>query len=162
MKRLALTFLLLCAVAPVLAQRPEPAAPPARQYPAWEQLSQAERELLIAPLRERWNAQPQSRDRMMQHARRWELMTPEQRKRAHHGHDRWRHMKPAEREHARALFDKMQTMSPEQRRALRAQWKSMTPEQREQWIERNAPREATPPGAPPQQTPPPAPPKSRP
>src|SRR5688572_26765306 len=148
MKRLCLAFLLLCAAAPVVAGRaasapaPSPAAANAQQYPAWEQLSQAERDLLIAPLRERWNAQPASRARMMNHARDWKTMTPEQRRRAHHGHERWRHMKPEQRQHVRALYSKMRTMTPEQRRELRAQWRAMTPEQRQAWIDRNPPAPA--------------------
>jgi acyl-CoA reductase-like NAD-dependent aldehyde dehydrogenase len=43
-------------------------AAPARAFPAWEQLSAAEREMLVAPVRERWNSNPEARARMMDHA----------------------------------------------------------------------------------------------
>ena len=129
-----LLLALLCA-APAFAQRATPDA-----HPAWEQLSAAERDLLTAPIRERWNSNPGERTRMLEHARRWQAMTPEQRKRAHHGMKRWSHMDPEKRAEARALFGKMRDMSPEQRKALREQWQAMTPEQRKAWIEANPPQ----------------------
>jgi hypothetical protein len=136
--RHALVLSLLCS-APVLAQTTPPGghAPPAaatRSYPAWEQLSVAEREMLVAPVRERWNSNPEARTRMMEHAQRWQTMTPEQRHRAHRGMKRWSHMSPEQREHTRALFGEMRNMTPEQRQELRAKWKAMTPAEREAWI----------------------------
>lgn len=134
----SLSLLLAClCVAPAYAQ--ETARP--ATHPAWEQLSAAERDLLVAPVRERWNSNPQQRARMMEHAQRWQALTPEQRQRAHHGMDRWAHMDPAKRAHTRALFGKMRDMTPEQRKALREQLKAMTPEQRKAWMEANTPRE---------------------
>ena len=129
-----LLLALLCA-APAFAQRATTGT-----HPAWEQLSTAERDLLTAPIRERWNDNPGERARMLEHARRWQAMTPEQRKRAHHGMKRWSHMDPQKRAEARALFGKMRDMSPEQRKALREQWHAMTPEQRKAWIEANPPQ----------------------
>ena len=114
-----LLMALLCA-APVFAQQTMPGT-----QPAWEQLSTAERDLLTAPIRERWDSNPGERARMLEHARRWQAMTPEQRKRAHHGMKRWSHMDPEKRAEARALFGKMRDMSPEQRKALREQWQAM-------------------------------------
>lgn len=133
--RLSILLLALCATPALAAQPAQTAAIP----PAWEQLSQAERELLIAPVRERWNANPAQRARMLNHAQRWQTMTPEQRERAHHGMKRWSHMDAGKREEMRALFHKMRTLDPEQRKALREQWKAMTPEQRKAWIEANSP-----------------------
>ena len=137
--RHALVLSLLCTT-PVLAQtapsdqgNPAPATT-TRTYPAWEQLSVAEREMLIAPVRERWNSNPQSRARLMDHAQRWQTMTPEQRKKAHHGMKRWGHMTPEQRTQSRALFGEMRNMPPEQRQELRAKWKAMTPAEREAWI----------------------------
>lgn len=109
-------------------------------HPEWEQLSTAERDLLVAPVRERWNGNPDQRARMLEHARRWQAMTPEQRQRAHHGMKRWSHMDAEKRAEARALFGRMRHMSPEQRKALREQWHAMTPEQRKAWIEANPPQ----------------------
>lgn len=130
-----LLLALLCAL-PAFAQ--EPARP--ASHPAWEQLGTVERDLLTAPIRERWNNNPGERARMLDHARRWQAMTPEQRQRAHHGLKRWSHLDPEKRAEARALFGKMRQMSPEQRRALREQWHAMTPEQRKAWIEANPPK----------------------
>src|SRR3546814_7232679 len=109
--------------------------------PAWEQLTQAQRDAVIAPLRARLNDNPEKRGRRYRHAQRWQDMTPEQRERAHRGMKRWRHMDPEQREQARALVHKMRGMSKEDRSELRKQWHAMTPEQRRQWVERNPPAE---------------------
>lgn len=112
--------------------------------PAWEQLAPAQRELLIAPLRERWDANPDERARMYGHAERWRSMTPEQRARARRGLGHWEHMDPARRREMRALFEKMRAMSPEQRKALRDQWHGMTQAQRNAWVEANPPKDSDP------------------
>lgn len=116
-----------------------PAEGSAATMPAWEQLTPAQRELLVAPVRERWNANPEARTRLFEHAQRWQQMTPGQRVRAHHGLRRWERMDPDQRGTMRALFQKMRDMTPEQRRALREQWHRMTPEQRDAWVEANPP-----------------------
>ena len=115
--------------------RTQPAA-----LPAWEQLTPAQRDDLIAPMRERWNRSPEDRQRMYDHAKRWQKMSPEERREARKGMHRWEKMDPDRREQARALYDRMRTMSPEQRKALRDKWHDMTPEQRKQWIEKNPPK----------------------
>ena len=54
--------LLLClalCIAPALAQTNDE-----QPLPAWEQLSAADRDALIAPIRERWNANPDQRARL--------------------------------------------------------------------------------------------------
>ena len=106
-----------------------------QSLPAWEQLSDAERELLVAPLRERWNANPDQRARLMHHAERWQSMTPEQRRHARHGMKRWADLDPEERARARVLFGEMRRMTHEQRKALRARWEAMTPAERDAWVE---------------------------
>ncbi|WP_027080684.1 DUF3106 domain-containing protein [Luteimonas mephitis] len=133
---LALALLLPCSA---LASPPQAGEDDARPMPAWEQLTQSQRDTLIAPMRARWNDNPEKRARMYEHARRWQDMTPEQRERAHRGMKRWRHMDPEQREQARALFQQMRGMSPEQRKELRDRWHGMTPEQRRQWVEQNPP-----------------------
>ena len=111
----------------------------AAAMPAWEQLTPAQRDLLVAPIRERWNSSPGERTRMYQHAQRWQQMTPEQRGRAHHGMRRWEHMDTEKRNEMRALFQKMRAMTPQQRHSLRDQWHAMTPDQRKAWIDANPP-----------------------
>lgn len=133
MNRLPLALLTLALVAgPALAVT-GPAA-----MPAWDQLTSAQRELLIAPLRDRWNANPDSRARLFQHAKRWQQLTPAQRAQMRHGLGKWEHMDPAQRETVRALFHAMRDMSPEQRTALREQWRAMTPAQRHDWVQAHA------------------------
>lgn len=132
----AVALLMLVGGAPVFAA--DQAATAQAPLPAWEQLTPAQREQLIAPTRERWNsASPEHRQRMFEHAHRWQSMSPEDRKRAHRGMRRWEHMSPEKREEMRALFEKMRTLPPEQRTALKKQWRAMTPEQRKAWLEQN-------------------------
>ena len=74
---LLLTLALLPAV-PALAQNATPApAAPVAPLPAWEQLSESQRESLLAPLRDRWNsADAGQRQRMLSHGQRWQSMSP--------------------------------------------------------------------------------------
>jgi len=107
--------------------------------PEWEKLTPQQREALIAPVRDRWNREPDERRRMMERAQRWQALTPEQRAQARHGMKRFEGMNPEQRRQARALYGRMKTLTPEQRADLREQWKKMTPEQREAWMRDNAP-----------------------
>ena len=135
-RRIALLALLAAAfTTPAFASDPPSAA-----LPAWEQLSAAQREQLIAPVRERWNAEPEQRARMLRHAQRWQQMTPGQRREARHGMRRWEHLNPEQRTQMRALYERMRGLTPEQRSALKRQWKQMTPEQRSDWVQANPPR----------------------
>ena len=113
-----------------------------RPLPAWEQLSAADRDALIAPIRERWNANPDQRARLMRHAQRWQSMTPEQRRHVRHGMKRWSHLDPEERARARVLYGEMRGMTPEQRKALRARWKAMSPAERDAWVDAHRKAEA--------------------
>lgn len=131
-----LAALALLAVAPVFAPvfaGDPPAARSGAPLPAWEQLSQAQREQLIAPMRDRWNNSPDERQRMLEHARRWQQMTPDERQNAHRGMKRWEHMSPEDRGQMRALYAKMRGLDDEGRRALMIKWRGMTPEQRRAW-----------------------------
>ncbi len=130
----------------------------AQPLPAWEQLTPAQREELVAPLRARWNDNPGERAHMLERARRWQAMPPEQRARAHRGMKRWEHMDPARRAEMRALFERtrdmprqqrretfalyhqMRRMTPEQRETLKQQWVRMTADERRAWMREHAPR----------------------
>lgn len=134
-----LTTFALVLLLPCCAFAATPAAPTSQEpqsMPAWEQLTPAQQAMLIAPVRERWNANPDERARLYERARRWQEMTPEQRQRARHGMKRWQHMDPQQRARARVLFRKMRELPPERRQALREEWKAMTPAQREEWVKR--------------------------
>ncbi len=111
----------------------------AQSMPAWEQLSPTQRDLLVAPVRERWDSNPEMRGRMFEHAQRWRQLSPEQREQAHKGQGRWEAMPSDQRQTMRALFQKTRDMTPEQRRALRKQWRAMTPEQRRAYLGQNRP-----------------------
>lgn len=131
--RLILAFGLLFAGSHALAQTsPAP-------LPTWDKLTPQQREALIAPVRDRWDREPEDRARMLERAQRWQAMTPEQRAQARHGQKRFEDMNPEQRRQARALYGHMKRLTPEQRDTLREQWKKMTPEQREAWMRDNAP-----------------------
>lgn len=143
---LAMAFALLCALPAFAQQQAVPASPASPAPPAWEQLTPAERDVLLAPLRDKWNtADTAQRQRMLSHAQRWTTMTPEQRRDAHKGMRRWSHLSPDQRDEARALFEHMRAMSPDQRRAMREQWGAMTPEQKKAWLAKHPPRDEHPP-----------------
>ena len=129
-------LLLLASAGGAFAQSAPPAA---AAMPDWDRLTPQQRETLIAPLRDRWNASSDERARMYEHARRWQAMTPQQRQLAQRGMHRFEHMDPQQRQDARVLFVNMRGMSPEQRAKLRDDFKAMTPEQRRQWIRQNTP-----------------------
>ena len=140
MTRTARTRVLLLVLRASLAPLPAFAqsrktAPATESLPAWEQLTPAQRELLIAPLRDRWNRDPDQRPRMLDHAKRWQSMPPGERDRARRGMQRWEGMSPEQRDQARALFEAMKGMDKEGRKAFLAQWKAMTPQQRKQWMD---------------------------
>lgn len=143
-RSLLLCLALSCAV-PAIAQTPPPSATPssatAGSLPEWDKLTPQQRETLIAPLRDRWNSDPQSRAHMLAHGQRWQQMTPQQREQARRGMKRFENMSPEQRERARALFSRMRELSPEQREQLRNQWKKMTPEQRRIWLQQNPPKD---------------------
>ena len=131
------TFALPLAIALAVLAGPALAQPGDAPLPEWEQLTAEQREALVAPVRARWNSEPEKRARMLRHAERWQQMTPEEREHAHHGMKRWRGMSPERREEARALYDRMRGMSADERDALRERWKDMSGEQRRQWLEQN-------------------------
>lgn len=137
MNRIATALVLpaLLAIAPLARAQAAP------DLPDWEHLSPAQREMLIAPLRERWNSDAQARRHMWKHAERWRAMTPEQRAQARRGMSRFQGMSPQERAQARAAFERFRQLPPEQKKALREKLRSMTPEQRREWLRTHA-REA--------------------
>lgn len=137
----AIALLSLMLLAPLAFAQ---SAPDGATLPEWDRLTPQQREALVAPVRERWNARPEHRARMLEHAQRWRELTPEQRNRARHGVHRWQDMTPAQREEMRALYGRLRTLPEDERRALRERWKTMTPEQRRAWIDANPPDDGAP------------------
>ena len=140
------TILLALALWPALACAQDAPAPP--PPPDWDQLSPAERDALIAPLRDKWNSNPEQRARMAERAERWKHMPREQRDHARKGMQRWEKMSPKQRQEARALFHVIHRLDPERRKAFLAEWRKMTPQQRDAWLQAHpAPRPKQPPPA---------------
>jgi hypothetical protein len=127
--RLAVFALALCPAFAFAQSQPAPSP-----YPEWDQLSAAQRDALVAPLRERWNSNPGERARMLERAQRWKAMPRDQRDRARHGLQRWEHMSPEKRSEARALFHAMRDMDKEQREAFLGEWRQKTPQQKTEWL----------------------------
>lgn len=131
---------LLCLVPPHAAHAQASQPQQSQPLPEWEALTPAQRELLIAPQRARWNdSAPEERARLLQRAKRWQSMSPEQRKAAREGMRRWEGMPPRRREHAMRLYHLTRGMTPEQRDAFITTWRGMTPEQRRQWVQEHRP-----------------------
>ncbi|WP_449446335.1 DUF3106 domain-containing protein [Thermomonas brevis] len=131
-KAAPLLFLAAFALAPAaFAQDVDTSAAP---LPAWDQLTPAQRDLLIAPVRDRWNREPDKRPQFIEFAKRWQSMPPAQRERARHGMQRWEGMSPEQREQARALFHGTRDMDKDARRAFFGKWRQMTPQQRTDWL----------------------------
>lgn len=132
---------LLLAAAGAIVLIPAQARPASAPLPDWEHLSEAQRELLVEPLRQRWNDEPEQRARIYDHARRWQQMTPQQRERARDGARRFEHMSPEQRRRARQIFDHIRDLPADQRRQWMHDWQNMSPEQREDWLRSHPPRE---------------------
>jgi hypothetical protein len=133
MRTFRLLFVLTLALSPAFAFAQ--AAPP--PLPDWDSLTPAQRELLVAPMRERWNANPEERARMLARAQHWQAMPAAQRERARHGMQRWEGMPPHKRAEARALFHAMRGMDAQQRRDFMQAWRQKTPDARKAWLDAN-------------------------
>lgn len=121
-------------LAPALAWSQDTAAN-AAPLPEWDALTTTQREILLAPLRDRWNSSPEERTRLYERAQRWKAMPTDARQRARHGMQRWEKMSPQQRHHAQALFHSMRQMDDAQRKAFLATWHGMTPQQRNDWVQ---------------------------
>ena len=130
---ITLALLLAILFAPAFAWAQEKQAI-TTQLPKWDQLSSAQRDDLIAPLRDRWNSSPEERNRLYERASRWKAMPADARERAHHGMQRWEKMSPAQRTQAQSLFHAMRGMDEGQRKDFLAKWHAMTPQQRIDWV----------------------------
>ena len=127
---LTLSLLIACALTPALAQ----SAAPAQTLPEWDQLTPAQRELLIAPTRDRWNREPERRQQFMEFAQRWRSLPTDQRRNARRGMQRWESMTPQQRDEARAVFHATRSMDRDARRSFMENWRNMTPQQRADWV----------------------------
>lgn len=68
-----LPLVLLSAALSANARQASPA------LPAWDQLDDAQRAELVAPLRDHWDRAPEDRAHMLERAQRWRSMSPAER-----------------------------------------------------------------------------------
>lgn len=127
---LALSLLAASTLAPAFAQ----SAGTQPALPTWDQLTPAQRELLIAPTRDRWNREPERRQQFMDFAQRWQSLPPGQRSDARRGMQRWDSMTPQQRDQARAVYHATRDMDHDARRAFMENWRTLTPQQKADWV----------------------------
>ncbi len=128
--RLLFLVLLLAPMLAMAQDKPASTTP----LPEWDQLTSAQRDELIAPLRDHWNSSPDERTRLYERAHRWKAMPTDTRQRAHQGMQRWEKMSPEQRQHAQALFHAMRQMDEGERKAFLARWQVMNAQQRSEWV----------------------------
>ena len=110
----------------------------AQSLPAWDQLTPAQRDALSAPVKERWNASPEHRAKMLERATKWSSMTPEQRALAAKGRSKFHKMSPEAQNATRAVFYKAQSFKDKtERKTFLDGLRKMTPEQRAAWVKAN-------------------------
>ena len=139
---LALTSEAMAQDQPMVKSRVErsPGSNTQPSLPQWDQLTDKQRELLIAPVKERWNNHPEARSRMYKHAQQWQQLPPEERRKARRGMKHWDDMSPEKREQMRRLFQATQHLPAEEKEKLRKQWHAMTPAEREKWLNEHTPK----------------------
>ena len=128
------------------AAAPAASPPSDTALPSWSALPQAEHELLVAPVVERWNqASPAQRQRMLDRARTWGNLNPEQRAMARRGAERYREASVAQRESLRDAWQRIQKMPPAERETAREAWRKMGPRERRAWLDAGGPGVVLPP-----------------
>ena len=141
---IALLLALGCATAVAQPQRP-PAIPDGVSVPSWNQLDprqQAE----LSQFSERWDRMPASRRVLiLERYARWQQL-PEPRRRALlEGARNFRQLSPVQRQKMRHSMMLVRSLPDDERRQLRQLWRSMTPQQRREWLDRGGPGVAPPP-----------------
>jgi hypothetical protein len=70
------------------------------------------------------------------HGHRWQQMSPAQRAAVRERAREFRAMNPEQRQRVREAYHYFHSLSPEQREQLRSQWRGMSLQERQQWLER--------------------------
>lgn len=114
-----------------LAQAQEPLS--------WEQLGEAEQQVL-KPYAERWDSfSPEQRQRLQKGARRWQGMDSEERTVARQRFERWQQMPAEQQQHIRERFQDYQALPPAQQQRIRQRmeaFRDMPEAQREELLQR--------------------------
>lgn len=119
--------------------------PAGDKIPSWSQLDSQQQEDL-ADFAHRWDRMPEARRvRILQRHARWRQLPETERHALREGVRNFRRMSPDLRNKMRASMETVRNLpAPEQRR-LRRLWRSMTPSQRREWLQRGGPGIALPP-----------------
>ncbi len=126
----------------VFAQAASPAesAPAPRAAVAWSALSEADREALSDPIRERWErADAEQQQRLLERARLWANLSPEEKRMARAGAQRWDRSDAHQRRSLRDVWARMQALPPAERQAAREAWDKLSPRQRRAWLDAGGP-----------------------
>lgn len=137
-----LLLAIACMAAPVLAAT---TIPPGVKVPAWDELS-SQQQGELAAYADRWDRMAASRRvKILERYVRWKGMPPPEREALREGARNFREMSPALREKMRLSMSAVHELPVEQQRQLRRHWRSLTPQQRREWLERGGPGVSEPP-----------------
>lgn len=138
----SLLLAIVCMAAPTVAAA---AIPPGVTVPAWNDLS-SEQQVELATYAERWDRMAASRRvKILERYERWKGMPPPEREVLREGARNFREMSPALREKMRLSMNAVHELPVEQQRQLRRRWRSLTPQQRREWLEGGGPGISAPP-----------------
>ncbi|HEX9802778.1 MAG TPA: DUF3106 domain-containing protein [Gammaproteobacteria bacterium] len=105
----------------------------------WEQLGEAEQQVL-EPYAGRWESfSPEQQQRLQQGARRWQAMDSEERAAVRERFERWQQMPAEQKQRIRERYSEYQGLPPAQQQRIREQmeaFRRMPAEQREQLLQR--------------------------
>lgn len=137
----ALLLAIVCATAQAAPMR----GTDARHAPAWNELT-SEQQADLSALARRWDRIPEPRRQLIleRHAR-WKSLPPPKREALRDGARNFRQMSPRQREQMRMSMHALRGLPPDQQARLRQLWRSMTPQQRREWLARGGPGIAPPP-----------------
>ena len=120
---------------------PERASP----APTWQELDSRQQADLVR-FAQGWNRlPPERRAHILQRYLRWQELPAERRETLRQGERNFRQMSVDQRRKIRASLGTVRALPPEEQRRLRQQWRSLTPQQRRDWLERGGPGIAPPP-----------------
>ena len=145
MGRKALAAWLLAMACATAAAQATAALPENVKVPAWKELS-SQQQADLSDFARRWDRLPASRRVLIleRHAR-WKQLPARKRELIHEGERNFRQMSPGQREKMRLSLAAMRALPVPEQRRLRQTWRSLSPQQRRDWLDRGGPGIAPPP-----------------